>query len=82
MNLSDQENPQNIADGENPTPSSEGETTLVPSNSATSPDKPEFGWSAYAERTNGRFAMIGFTALLVIEALTNNSFLHWSGLVR
>jgi len=31
--------------------------------SATTNDIPEFGWSGYAERINGRFAMIGFLAI-------------------
>ena len=51
-------------------------------NSATTPDAPAFGWSAYAERVNGRFAMVGFAMVLLIEALSSDSFLHWSGLVR
>jgi len=42
---------------------------------------PSFGWSGYAERINGRFAMVGFTAILVIEALSSETFLHWAGLV-
>ncbi len=49
--------------------------------SATTGDVPAFGWSAYAERVNGRFAMIGFTAILLIEALSHTTFLHWAGLV-
>ena len=50
--------------------------------SATTSDIPEFGWSGYAERINGRFAMIGFFAILLIELLTKeSSFLHWSGLL-
>ena len=49
--------------------------------SATTNDVPSFGWSAYAERVNGRFAMIGFTALLLVEALSNDTFLHWAGLI-
>ena len=58
------------------------EPTKPPSNkSATTHDEPSFGWSAYAERVNGRFAMIGFIAILVIEALSQNSFLHWAGLI-
>ena len=48
--------------------------------SATTPDIPSFGWSGYAERVNGRFAMIGFTAILLIEALTHQTFLSWSGI--
>ncbi len=50
-----------------------------PSTSATTDDIPSFGWSAYAERVNGRFAMIGLTAVLLIEAVSGNTFLHWAG---
>ncbi len=50
--------------------------------SATTTDIPSFGWSAYAERVNGRFAMIGFTAILLIEIISNSGFLHWAGFVR
>jgi len=49
--------------------------------SATTPDVPAFGWSSYAERVNGRFAMLGFVAVLLIEALSRDTFLHWAGLV-
>lgn len=49
--------------------------------SATTGDVPEFGWSGYAERVNGRFAMVGFVAVLVIEAMSGDTFLHWAGLV-
>jgi len=52
-----------------------------PSTSATTHDSPAFGWSAYAERINGRFAMLGFGAVLLIEALSGDNFLHWAGLV-
>ncbi|MCT0200504.1 high light inducible protein [Synechococcus sp. CS-1325] len=45
------------------------------------PQDQPFGWSAYAERINGRFAMLGFTAVLVIEVLSRDTFLHWAGLV-
>lgn len=50
--------------------------------SATTPEIPSFGWSAYAERINGRFAMIGLTAVLLIEALSNQRFLDWAGLIN
>ncbi|MCP9927289.1 chlorophyll a/b-binding protein [Cyanobium sp. CH-040] len=53
----------------------------VPATSATTGDVPAFGWSAYAERVNGRFAMVGFAAVLVIEALSGETFLRWAGLV-
>ncbi len=49
--------------------------------SATTNDIPEFGWSGYAERMNGRFAMIGLMAVLLIEALSKISFLEWAGII-
>lgn len=54
---------------------------VPPTTSATTGDAPEFGWSAYAERVNGRFAMLGFSAVVLIETLSRDSFLHWAGLV-
>ena len=30
-------------------------------------DEYKFGWSSYSEITNGRFAMIGFIAIILIE---------------
>ena len=50
--------------------------------SATTNDIPEFGWSGYAERINGRFAMIGLMAVLLIEAISGVSFLEWAGLIN
>ncbi len=52
-----------------------------PIHSATTSDVPAFGWSGYAERVNGRFAMIGFLSILLIEALSHGSFLHWAGIL-
>jgi len=49
--------------------------------SATTNDIPEFGWSGYAERINGRFAMIGLMAVLLVEALSKVSFLEWAGIM-
>ena len=49
--------------------------------SATTNDIPEFGWSGYAERINGRFAMIGLIAVLLVEALNKISFLEWAGII-
>lgn len=49
--------------------------------SATTSDVPAFGWSGYAERVNGRFAMVGFAAVLIVEALCHDTFLHWAGLI-
>ena len=64
-----------------PPPASSPESASPPPTSATSGDLPAFGWSAYAERINGRFAMLGFVAVLLIEALSGDTFLHWAGLV-
>ena len=50
--------------------------------SATTNDIPEFGWSGYAERINGRFAMIGLMAVLLVEALSRISFLEWAGIIN
>ena len=50
--------------------------------SATTTDIPEFGWSGYAERINGRFAMIGLMAVLAVEALSKISFLEWAGIIN
>ena len=49
--------------------------------SATTTDIPEFGWSGYAERINGRFAMVGLIAVLLIEAISKISFLEWAGII-
>ena len=62
-------------------PSETPSTASVPETSATTTDVPAFGWSAYAERVNGRFAMVGFVAVLLIEVLSRDTFLHWAGLL-
>ena len=49
--------------------------------SATTNDIPEFGWSGYAERMNGRFAMIGLMAVILVEAISKISFLEWAGII-
>ena len=50
-------------------------------NSINIEEKYKFGWSSYSEITNGRFAMIGFLAILVIELLSQQSFLKWAGIL-
>ena len=45
-------------------------------------DKYVFGWGQYSEITNGRFAMIGFAAIILIEIISNKSFLYWAGLIH
>ena len=44
-------------------------------------DDYKFGWSSYSEITNGRFAMIGFLAIILIELLSQQSFLKWAGIL-
>ena len=43
-------------------------------------DRYKFGWSNYSEITNGRFAMIGFLAIILIELIIQKSFLNWAGI--
>lgn len=76
-------------------PMSSGQTTPIrtthtmteskpfPNQSKTEhPNQPEpaFGWTPYAEQINGRFAMLGFVGLLVLELLTHQSLFTWLGL--
>ena len=44
-------------------------------------DEYKFGWSSYSEITNGRFAMIGFLAIVLIEVFSKQSFLKWAGIL-
>ena len=41
----------------------------------------KFGWSSYSEITNGRFAMIGFLAIIIIELFSQQPFLKWAGIL-
>ena len=45
-------------------------------------DKYTFGWGQYSEITNGRFAMIGFLAIILIELISKKSFLDWAGIIH
>ena len=44
-------------------------------------DAYKFGWNSYSEITNGRFAMIGFLAIILIELFSQQSFLKWAGIL-
>ncbi|MEW6493846.1 MAG: chlorophyll a/b-binding protein [Cyanobacteriota bacterium] len=61
---------------------SNSEISSVTASSEASVNQPEptFGWTAYAEQINGRFAMIGFVGLLLLELLTGQGLLSWLGL--
>ncbi|WP_175561053.1 hypothetical protein [Hydrococcus rivularis] len=43
-------------------------------------EEPKFGFNDYAERLNGRAAMIGFVLTLLIEYITGQGLLAWLGL--
>ncbi|NKB17937.1 MAG: hypothetical protein HC770_07425 [Pseudanabaena sp. CRU_2_10] len=43
---------------------------------------PKFGFNTYAERLNGRAAMIGFVLAVVIEFVTGQGVLAWLGLIN
>jgi hypothetical protein len=42
---------------------------------------PKFGFSHYAERLNGRAAMVGVVAVLAIEYVTGQGILSWLGIL-
>lgn len=41
---------------------------------------PTFGFNDYAEKINGRFAMIGLTILVLLELATHQDLFTWLGL--
>lgn len=43
-------------------------------------EDPKFGFNEYAERLNGRAAMVGFLLTVIIEYATNQGVLSWLGL--
>ena len=62
----------------------EDNLNLINEENQTTPeeDKYVFGWGQYSEITNGRFAMIGFAAILLIEMISKKSFLDWAGIIH
>lgn len=61
------------------TPAEAGADPTAPDPTATEPE-PGFGWTAYAERLNGRFAMVGLVLMLLLELFTHQDFVTWVGL--
>jgi len=43
--------------------------------------QPKFGFNDYAERLNGRAAMLGFVAALIVEYVTGQGVMSWLGLM-
>jgi hypothetical protein len=67
---------------ENPSeqPEMRSATTAQPNPTPSAAPEPAFGWTQYAEILNGRFAMLGFVALLILEFFTHQDFFTWVGL--
>ena len=78
-NLEDESSIENEKDA-NDTTEQTGDNRLV-DKSIDIDDEYKFGWSNYSEITNGRFAMIGFLAIILIELFSKQSFLKWAGLL-
>ena len=57
-------------------------TSSTPSTPAQPNPQPEpaMGWTLYAEQINGRFAMLGFVLLIVLELFTHQDLFTWLGL--
>ena len=56
------------------------EENKIDDKSIEAQDKYNFGWSSYSEITNGRFAMLGFLAIILIELFSQKPFLNWAGI--
>ena len=76
MNLNEDQNYEDNIDEEK----INSEKIKVNEKSIEIEDKYKFGWGSYSEITNGRFAMIGFIAILLIEFFSQKSFLNWAGI--
>jgi hypothetical protein len=59
----------------------ETEVSEVPTPTEQPPEpEPAFGWTEYAERINGRLAMLAFFGLLFLEFVTHQDLFTWLGL--
>ena len=76
MNSNKDQNNEETVDAEKINP----EEIKINEKSIKMDDKYQFGWSNYSERTNGRFAMLGFLAIILIELISHKSFLNWTGI--
>ena len=76
MNLNQDQNNEDIIDKE----TINSEENKIDKQSIEIEDKYKFGWSSYSEITNGRFAMLGFLAIILIELFSQKSFLTWAGI--
>ena len=76
MNSNQEQNNEEIMDVEK----TNSEDIKIDEQSIEIEDKYKFGWSNYSEITNGRFAMLGFLAIILIELISQKSFLNWAGI--
>ncbi len=51
------------------------------SSTSDDPNALRTGFTPQSENWNGRFAMIGFLAIILIEAFTGQGFLHFWGIM-
>ncbi len=76
MTSNQEQNKQEAMDLEN----TNSEEIKIEEQSIEIEDRYKFGWSNYSELTNGRFAMLGFLAIILIELISQKSFLNWAGI--
>ena len=76
MNSNQEQNNEDVMDVEK----TNSEEIKIDEQSIEIEDKYKFGWSNYSEITNGRFAMLGFLAIILIELISQKSFLNWAGI--
>ena len=76
MNSNQEQNNQEALDLEK----TNSEEIKIEEQSIEIEDRYKFGWSNYSEITNGRFAMLGFLAIILIELISQKSFLNWAGI--
>ena len=84
MNPIEKSNSINTESGDNMNQIKDDNLNLSDKDNQTSleDDRYVFGWSQYSEITNGRFAMIGFAAIILIEIISKKSFLDWAGIIH
>ena len=76
MNSNQEQNNKEIMDVEK----IDSEEIKIDDKSIEIEDIYKFGWSNYSEITNGRFAMLGFLAIILIELISQKPFLNWAGI--
>ena len=83
MSLSDENGSSKSNLGnENEVEDTTNESTVDLNKDNDQPSDYNFGWNRYSEITNGRFAMIGFLSILIIEILSKKSFFSWTGILN